>query len=248
MKRMITQRFLTLFAFLFAVSMGYSQILVKGTIIDGETGDPLIGANVSNELSGNGASTDANGKFRVEVKALPAILTVSYVGYDTESISVNQENDIVIRLFSGVRIDDVIIVGSRFRPRTVITSPVPIDNVKMDELIRTGKTQFDKMLSYSVPSYNSTQQTISDATAHFDPGELRGLGPSRTLVLINGKRKNASSLVYINDTPGKGEVGVDMKSIPAAAIYRCLGPTARVCADYRHAGDFDRSLGTGMVF
>jgi len=38
------------------------------------------------------------------------------------------------------------------------------------------------------------------------------------LVLIDGKRKNQSALVYINDTPGKGEVGVDMNSIPAAAI------------------------------
>jgi len=46
------------------------------------------------------------------------------------------------------------------------------------------------------------------------------LGPSRTLVLVNGKRKNQSALVYINDTPGKGEVGTDMKSIPTAAIER----------------------------
>ena len=77
-----------------------------------------------------------------------------------------------------------------------------------------------KCLTYAAPSYNSTQQTISDATAHFNPAELRGLGPGRTLVLVNGKRKNQSALVYINDTPGKGEVGVDVKSIPAAAIER----------------------------
>jgi len=76
------------------------------------------------------------------------------------------------------------------------------------------------MLSYKVPSYNVSQQAISDATAHFDPAELRGLGPSRTLVLINGKRRHPSSMVYINDTPGKGEVGVDMRSIPTAAIGR----------------------------
>ncbi|MEM9930420.1 MAG: TonB-dependent receptor, partial [Bacteroidota bacterium] len=61
---------------------------------------------------------------------------------------------------------------------------------------------------------------ISDATAHIDPSELRNLGPSRTLVLINGKRKNQSAQVYLNDTPGRGEVGTDMKSIPAAAIER----------------------------
>ncbi len=61
---------------------------------------------------------------------------------------------------------------------------------------------------------------ISDATAHIDPSELRNLGPYRTLVLVNGKRKNQSSQVYLNDTPGRGEVGTDMKSIPVAAIER----------------------------
>ena len=76
------------------------------------------------------------------------------------------------------------------------------------------------MLNFKVPSYNSSSQTFSDATAHFDPSELRNLGPSRTLVLVNGKRKNQSALVYVNDTPGKGEVGTDMKSIPAEAIKR----------------------------
>jgi iron complex outermembrane receptor protein len=38
--------------------------------------------------------------------------------------------------------------------------------------------------------------------------------------LVNGKRKNASALVYSYVTPGRGEVGVDMKSIPTAALER----------------------------
>jgi iron complex outermembrane receptor protein len=123
-------------------------------------------------------------------------------------------------LAPGVAFDDLVVVGSRLAPRTVITSPVPIDNIRAAEMIATGQLTFDRMLTYTVPSFNATQQTISDATAHFDPADLRGLGPSRTLVLINGKRKSYSALAYINDTPGKGEVGVDMKSIPAAAIER----------------------------
>jgi iron complex outermembrane receptor protein len=117
-------------------------------------------------------------------------------------------------------LDEVSVVGSRFLPRTAMNSPVPIDNLKMKDLATSGQFSLDKMMHYRLPSFNSTQQTISDATAHFDPADLRGLGPSRTLILVNGKRKNASSLVYINDTPGKGEVGVDMKSIPVAAIER----------------------------
>lgn len=117
-------------------------------------------------------------------------------------------------------LDEVIIVGSRFMARSAMNSPVPVDNLQAKDLQKTGQISLDKMMHYSLPSFNSTQQTISDATAHFDPADLRGLGPSRTLVLVNGKRKNASSLVYINDTPGKGEVGVDMKSIPVSAIAR----------------------------
>ncbi len=32
------------------------------------------------------------------------------------------------------------------------------------------------------------------------------------------KEKNQSALIYVNDTPGKGEVGTDLKSIPSAAL------------------------------
>ena len=57
-----------------------------------------------------------------------------------------------------------------------------LTNIKMEDLTATAQTSFDKMLHYTVPSFNSTQQTVSDATAHFDPADLRGFGPSRTLV------------------------------------------------------------------
>ncbi|MEL6845357.1 MAG: TonB-dependent receptor plug domain-containing protein, partial [Bacteroidota bacterium] len=121
---------------------------------------------------------------------------------------------------SSSRLDEIVVVGSRGKPRTVLDSPVPIDNINAAELRSSGQKTVDQMINYKVPSYNSSNQTISDATAHFDPSELRNMGPSRTLVLVNGKRKNQSALVYVNDTPGKGEVGTDMKSIPVSAIER----------------------------
>ena len=52
-----------------------------------------------------------------------------------------------------------------FKPRAVIRSPVPIDNLKIRELQSTGQNGLDHMLTYKVPSYNALQQTISDATA-----------------------------------------------------------------------------------
>jgi iron complex outermembrane receptor protein len=53
-----------------------------------------------------------------------------------------------------------------------------------------------------------SSQAISDATAHFDPADLRGLGQS-TLVLSKRKRKIK---VYINDVRGR-----DRYSIPFSA-------------------------------
>lgn len=222
MQKTATKTTLLLLALLFLGSAeAWGQITLQGRVSDSANDTPLPGANVGILNTLRGTSTDLDGNFSLEVDGFPVTVVVSYIGYHSKTIDVNDAAPLTVQLdLADLELENLVVVGSRFAPRTVITSPVPIDNIKAAELLDTGQFTFDKMLAYSVPSFNSTQQTVSDATAHFDPADLRGLGPSRTLVLINGKRKNPSSLVYINDTPGKGEVGVDMKSIPAEAIER----------------------------
>lgn len=210
---------LILFLCLFAYLGVYSQSTIHGKIKD-SNGTPLIGATVVEVASNRGTVTDVNGNFSLEVSAVPVNIAVSYIGYQTQVLTANDNSMELTLIESTNQLDEVVIVGSRGKSRTILTSPVPIDNINASELYATGQKMVDQMINYKVPSYNSSNQTVSDATAHFDPSELRNLGPSRTLVLINGKRKNQSALVYVNDTPGKGEVGVDMKSIPASAIER----------------------------
>jgi iron complex outermembrane receptor protein len=166
-------------------------------------------------------TTDGNGNFEIKVSGFPATLTAKYVGYKSQDIEVRNESDSAIfKLEASNNLDEVVVTGNRSKVRSVLNSAVPIDKLYSEDLKSSGQVTFDKMLAYKIPSFNSSSQAISDGTAHFDPADLRGLGPSRTLVLVNGKRKNQSALVYINDTPGKGEVGTDMKSIPFSAIER----------------------------
>jgi len=207
---------------LFFASINFAQKqIVTGKVTSYETGEPLVGVNILVKNTATGTATDENGLFRLVVKKLPVTLVFSSIGYQKQNVAIKENKFLNVSLREDVySSEDVVVVGTRFKPRTSITSPVPIDNIKLKDLYFTAQVSLDKMLHYTVPSFNSTQQTISDATAHFDPADLRGLGPSRTLVLINGKRKNPSALVYINDTPGKGDVGVDMKSIPVSAIKR----------------------------
>ncbi|WP_456424493.1 TonB-dependent receptor [Lutibacter sp.] len=205
---------------LFIPLITWSQTSVSGKVINSK-GEGIPFVTIIEVGTSNGTTSDENGAFHINVSKLPTNLKASFIGFKTQKTTISSASNIVISLVEeSVGLDEVIVTGNRAKPRTVLDSPVPIDNIGVNELKSSGQTTIDQMLTYKVPSYNSTNQTISDATAHFDPADLRGLGPSRTLVLINGKRKNQSALVYINDTPGKGEVGTDMKSIPTAAIER----------------------------
>jgi iron complex outermembrane receptor protein len=198
----------------------YAQETISGTVFESNSDSPLPGANVIVKGTTTGTTSDFNGEFSFNVTGFPVTLEVSSVGFESIEMIVSSSEKVTVSLKGGVALDEVVIIGNRSKPRTILDSPVPIDVIGVDELKSSGQPTVDKMLTYKVPSFNSTNQTVSDATAHFDPADLRGLGPSRTLVLVNGKRKNQSALVYINDTPGKGEVGVDLKSVPAAAIER----------------------------
>lgn len=145
---------------------------------------------------------------------------VMYSDQKTKQPSLSPKKQQVLTRPLELSLNEVLITGNRAKPRTILNSPVPVDNFNIKELRNSGKITLDRMLTFTVPSFNSQNQAISDATAHYDPSDIRALGPSRMLVLINGKRKNKSAQVYLNRTPGKGEVGIDLNSIPIAAIER----------------------------
>jgi len=195
-----------------------AQYQVTGTVTD-SNGDPIPGVEVRIKGGDVGTATDFDGKYVLIVEEGNELI-FSYVGYQPVIKKMDGSAKVDVSLAEGVSLDEVVITGNRAKPRTILNSPVPIDNISAKDLEQSGKVQVEEMLTYRVPSFNSQTQPISDATAHFDPADLRGLGPSRTLVLINGKRKNQSAQIYLNGTPGKGEVGIDLKSFPTASVER----------------------------
>ncbi len=52
------------------------------------------------------------------------------------------------------------------------------------------------------------------------PAALRGLGPDRALVLVNGKRRHSMAQINVDETVGRGSSGTDMNAIPIGAIER----------------------------
>jgi iron complex outermembrane receptor protein len=204
---------------LLAINLNAQELI--GTVQD-ENGEVLVGASITNPESKASTISDLDGNFSINMNKIPGVIVVSYLGFNTQEVKITSTagSVTVIMKESSSKLDEVVVTGSRGKPRTILTSAVPIDNINADDMLTSGQNSIEQIINFKIPSYNSSNQAISDGTAHFDPSELRNMGPSRTLVLVNGKRKNQSALVYVNDTPGKGEVGVDMKSISSGMIER----------------------------
>ena len=194
---------------------------IKGRVVESEKNTPLSGASVRAIGTNVGTTTDADGRFSISV-AQDGQLEVSYIGYETQKVSVNNQTELLISLISSSSIlsDVIVSTGARASARTLTTTPLPVDVLTVNDLKSTGQPTFDKALQYRVPSFNTVNTPVNDATSLLDPYEIRNLGPSRTLILINGKRKNLSSLLYVQFSPGRGETGADLAAIPTDAIKR----------------------------
>ncbi|MBJ6980198.1 TonB-dependent receptor [Luteimonas sp. MC1895] len=117
-------------------------------------------------------------------------------------------------------LDNVIVTGTRVSDRTVAESQSPIDIITSEALQATGTTELATALARALPSLNFPRPALTDGTSAIRPAQLRGLAPDQVLVLVNGKRRHASSLLNLNGTIGRGSAPVDLNTIPLAAIER----------------------------
>jgi len=220
---MSKQRTISLILFALLIPVGLMSQVLTGTV--SSEGGPLVGATVLVKGTTTGTSTDVQGKYTLRLAAGTYEIVFSFLGYvtRTESLSLreNEERQLNVDLQEQIlEQEPVVVVGTRAYPRTVTDSPLPIDVLQFREISRTGQNSFDKILQYRVPSFNTSQTPVNDATALLDPWEIRNMGVGRTLILINGKRKNVSALVYTQTSPSRGETAVDISAIPIDAIER----------------------------
>ncbi|MEE2000586.1 TonB-dependent receptor [Alkalimonas sp. MEB108] len=117
------------------------------------------------------------------------------------------------------RVERIAVVGSRSAPRSVADSPVPVDIIGGDELMKTGSTDMLNMMATTVPSMNVHSHPISDAATLIRPLNLRGLSSDSTLILVNGKRRHRSAVItMLGGGLNDGAQGPDISAIPGAAI------------------------------
>jgi iron complex outermembrane receptor protein len=115
--------------------------------------------------------------------------------------------------------EELVVTGSRARPRSATESMVPIDVIAAEEFTDQGDTDLTNQLRNLVPSFNVNAQPISDAATVVRPANLRGLAPDHTLVLINGKRRHRAAVIYwLGNGIADGAQGPDISGIPSIAL------------------------------
>ena len=120
-----------------------------------------------------------------------------------------------------VRLESLVVVGSRSQPRSVLDSAVPIDIVSNESFEKQGGADLPDLLRALVPSYNINTQPISDASTVVRPANLRGLAPDHTLVLVNNKRRHRAAVIHwLGNGLSDGSQGPDLAPIPAIALQQ----------------------------
>jgi iron complex outermembrane recepter protein len=223
MKQLFKNQFFLLAVGLLLSATTFAQGVLKGTITDSQ-GVGIPGSSVTIVGTRLGGSTGGDGTYSIKLPDGTYEVRFSSVGYNSLSKAVTVSGETIANAMletSTTSLDEVVIsTGSRNSQRVVTDAALPIDIISAKELKTAGQPSFDKALQYTVPSFNVVNTPVNDATTLLDPWELRNMGPSRTMILINGKRKNLSSLLYVQFSPGRGETGVDISAIPQQAIKR----------------------------
>ncbi|MBN2347980.1 MAG: SusC/RagA family TonB-linked outer membrane protein [Bacteroidales bacterium] len=104
-----------------------AQITINGNVSSADDKQPLAGANITVKGTTNGVVTDLSGNFTIQVDSQEDILVFSYVGYNSEEVTVGVQTNIKLVLVPNVEsLDEIIVMGYNSKTRNEITSAVTV--------------------------------------------------------------------------------------------------------------------------
>ncbi|OFY72430.1 MAG: SusC/RagA family protein, partial [Bacteroidetes bacterium RBG_19FT_COMBO_42_7] len=206
------------------LNVGFSdnlqQITIRGLVVDANN-NPMTGVNVVEKGTTNGVLTGADGTYSITVTATSAILTFTFIGYESTEVTVGNQTTVNVTLTESViGLEEVVVVGYGTQRKEAVTGSV---SSIAGDILR------------DIPSTNLTQSI----QGRLPGGELSQTSsrPGATLqIRIRGTRSLTADndpLVVLDGIPFIGSINEinnnDIKSIDilkdasATAIYGSRG-------------------------
>lgn len=232
------QLYLTILLFLIAIPVSAGK-LVKGHVLD-EQEEPIIGANIYWEGTQQGTTSDADGYFELEGKENAKNLVVSYIGYTTSIVPVEDTSKpLRIVLVGEVALQEVVISERKMGTIASRTSVLQTQKITYDEICRAACCN----LAESFETNPSVDVSYSDAATGARQIKLLGLAGTYVQMLTENypNFRGAASLYGLDYVPGAwmesiqvskgtssvkngyealaGQINVEFKKPPTADIF-----------------------------
>ncbi|MDG5800758.1 TonB-dependent receptor [Marinilabiliaceae bacterium ANBcel2] len=205
---------LILILFLLVSFASYAQHQVAGVVTDSD-GAPVPGVSVLEDGTTRGVVTDIDGNYSIDVSAPDAVLVFSFIGMETQNVSVDGQSNIdVVLRESFADLDEVVVVGYGVQRRALVTGANV--NVGGDDIAELNTSTAMEALQGVAPGVQVTRN-------HGAPGAgtsvtIRGMGTvgdSEPLYIVDGVAM--SSIDYLNASDIES---IDvLKDAASAAIY-----------------------------
>lgn len=197
-----------------SIQQDNNQIIVKGQIID-ETGNPIIGASVSEEGTTNGVVTGLDGDFSINVSP-KSKLKVSFMGYLSKTIQLSKSKDFyqVMLVEDTKLLDEVVIVGYGTQKKANLTGSV--ETISSKKLENKPVTSLATALAGEAAGV-TIQQTSGRPRAGQASIKIRGIGSwenSSPLILVDGIPMSMDDVI-----PSQVESITVLKDAASSAIY-----------------------------
>jgi TonB-linked SusC/RagA family outer membrane protein len=222
---------------------------VTGTVTNLQS-QPIPGASIVLKGTFIGTSTDADGKFTIDVSGQDAILVVSFLGYAPQEVAVGSQNVINVNLVEDVKsLSEVVVVGYGTQRKKDVTGAVAV--LGSEEFKDRPNTQF----GYAIEGKAAGVQVIRPSGQPQAGFSIRVRGTStitagsEPLYLVDGVP--TTSINEIN--PADIESMTVLKDASAAAIYGSSGSNGVVLITTKRGGNqktkvsFDTYFGTSKV-
>lgn len=205
---------LVLFSQLSFIALGQTQIRGKITASDDQM--PVIGASVKIKGSVTGTVTNVNGEFSIPAQPRD-ILVISYLGYQTQEITVGSQNNIVLTLLPAQgTLDEVLVTGYASERKKDITGSVAVVDMKNLKSIPAGSAA--SALQGQASGVNVISSGLPGSASKVLVRGVSSFGNTNPLVLIDGVEGDLNNIIS-NDI----ESIQVLKDGGAAAIYGVRG-------------------------
>jgi len=215
-----------LFVAFVPIASAQQSVQISGTITDGKTGEEIIGANVIQEGTTNGTTTDINGNFSLRATA-NSTLRISSIGYVTQTVPVSnsQNQRLNIRLLEDSQLlEEVVVVGYGTQKKSEITASVVSLNEESFNSTMASASALE-LAQGRIPGLLITNANSSDPRQTTNI-QIRGTGTTRgnpnPLLIIDGVPN--TDLAMLNLIPPEDITNISvLKDAAAAAIYGTRG-------------------------